>query len=133
MEAVAILHSRGFGRLKLLSYFKEGIGAWRHCLFASDNFPSGLYETPEPKALGSLPNPPLAIGSTAEQVADNIALKYPDICDAATGQDENYVNWYRTILKEYPGELLIMESRDTAAITTSAETDSTFQKNIATY
>jgi hypothetical protein len=25
MEAVAILHSRGFVRLKLLSYFKEGI------------------------------------------------------------------------------------------------------------
>ena len=49
MEAVAVLHARGYGLLKLYCYVKEGLGQWRHWLFASDAFPHGL--DPEPAAV----------------------------------------------------------------------------------
>jgi len=55
MEAVAVLHARGYGRLKLLCYIKEGLMVWRHGLFVADTFPRHMRELINRTGVGSLP------------------------------------------------------------------------------
>lgn len=116
MDAVAELHRRGHGRLKLFAYVKEGLGVWRHWLFASDAFPSSAAELPRPLAHGSLPGGAIANGSTASELADAIVTSFPDLVAAATGDDAEYVEWYRRMLEAEPDGVLEMESPRRATV-----------------
>lgn len=116
MEAVSVLHERGFGRLKLFCYFKEGLGAWRHMLFVSDTFPDHIRDLPELTVHCSLPGWPVSWGNTPEEIADGIIAKYPQLMEAALGSDDPYVTWYRSVLAENPKGILQMESSKVAVI-----------------
>lgn len=115
MEALAALHQRGYGRLKLYCYVKEGI-AWRYWVFASDDFPDDIGAWPGPKCHGSLPGIAQFGGVTVEEVAESVLKRCPDIAEAARGQDENYVAWYRDLLAAHPDGILEMESPFRASI-----------------
>lgn len=117
MEALAVLHQRGYGRLKLYCYVKEGLGAWRHWIFASDEFPNSIGAWDGPKRGGSLPGMACFEGVTADDVADDILSRYPRLAEAARGQDEVYVSWYMQMLADYPEGILEMESPYRATIT----------------
>lgn len=116
MEAIALLHRRGFGRLKLFCYIKEGLGAWRHGLFASNTFPESMRDLPGPNATGSLPGAAVAEGGSPEEVADDIVLKYPELADAALGSDPEYVAWYERLITAHPQGVVEMESPHVAII-----------------
>jgi hypothetical protein len=116
MEAVALLHQRGCGRLKLYCYIKEGLGAWRHWVFASDEFPDDVVTWAGPKSHGSLPGQESFHGFTVEEVAESILAQCPDVAEAARGQDESYVVWYREMLAAHPDGVLEMESPLRASI-----------------
>lgn len=72
MEALAVLHQRGYGRLKLHCYIKEGLGVWRHCVFASDEFPDNIQAWPGPRCHGSIPGHAAFDGGTVEEVAESV-------------------------------------------------------------
>lgn len=116
MEALAVLHQRGYGRLKLFCYIKGGLGAWRHWLFASDEFPNNVVAWQGPKHGGSLPGWAIFSGTTAQEVADDILSRYPHLAQAARGKDEVYVSWYQQMLADYPDGILEMESPYRASI-----------------
>lgn len=116
MEAIAILHTRDYGLLKLFSYVKNGVGAWRHWIFASAVFPYNIWDWPGATAHGSLPGLAFCEGSTAEDVAESIKSYAPDLMEAARGNHRIYVDWYRNVLQTYPHGILIMESPKRAEI-----------------
>lgn len=116
MEAVSTLHARGFGLLKLVCYVKEGLGQWRHWIIASGEFPSNIWHWPGQNAFGSIPVKPLFFGNTPNEVAQSMLELAPEVLNAARGEDEVYVNWYRGMLLTYPGQVLIMESAREAEI-----------------
>ena len=116
MEALAVLHQRGYGRLKLYCYVKEGLGAWRHWVFASDEFPDNIWAWAGPKCHGSLPGMSPFQGFTVEEVAESVLARCPDVAEAARGHDENYVAWYRQMLAAHPDGILAMESPLRASI-----------------
>ncbi len=116
MEAVAVLHARGYGLLKLCCYIKEGLGQWRHWVLASDAFPEnmGLWEGVQVR--GSIPGWPAFEGRTAQEVANSILATQPELLEAGRGEDEIYVRWYRNMLVAYPDGILEMESPWKASI-----------------
>jgi len=116
MEALAVLHRRGYGRLKLYCYIKEGLGAWRYWVFASDEFPDSIGAWRGPKRSGSLPGMTTFDGGTAEEVAESILARCRNVVEAAQGHDESYVAWYREMLATYPDGILEMESAHSASI-----------------
>lgn len=116
MEAVSVLHQRGFGHLKLFCYFKEGLGAWRHMLFASESFPDHIRDLPEPIASGSLPGWPVSQGKTPEEIADGIIAKHPRLAEAAFGGEDPYAIWYRNVLAMHAEGIIQMESSKVAKI-----------------
>jgi len=116
MEALAVLHRRGYGRLKLYCYVKEGLGAWRHWVFASDEFPDSIGAWRGPQRSGSYPGMTTFDGGTAEEVAESILARCRDVVEAAHGHDESYVAWYREMLANYPDGILVMESAHSASI-----------------
>ncbi len=116
MEAVALLHDEGYGRLKIYCYIKSGLGAWRHYLFAADRFLQRISDLPKPIASGSLPDWPIAAGSTAELIAKSLLEKFPELLHAAVGEDSTYTNWYRLLLQQYPTSVLLMERQDIARL-----------------
>lgn len=116
LEAVRELHARGFGKLKIFCYVKEGIGAWRHSLFASESFPDRESHIPRPRADGSLPDWPVAEGETGEEIAAEILRRRPDLCASAKGLDSEYVTWFSNVLAQFPDGILTMDRPDAAAI-----------------
>ena len=110
MEAVAVLHARGYGLLKLYCYVKEGLGQWRHWLFASDAFPHGLAGWPGITTHGSIPSRPLFEGSTPQEVAESMLEQAPRVLENARGEDHTYVDWFRDMLLTHPDGVLEMES-----------------------
>lgn len=116
MEAIAVLHAEGYGLLKLSCYVKEGLGAWRYFVFGSDSFPENVWVWPGAKVVGSIPNDPALVGDTAQEIAGSIHAQYQEILDAAHGEDDTYVNWYRKILAAFPAGILEMESPGKVAI-----------------
>ena len=116
LEAVAVLHERGYGRLRVHCYLKDGIGAWRHTLFAANTYPStqGFVDIPKPWARGSLPGLSVAEGVSAVDVADVIEQKFPKLLDAARGSDSTYEYWYRELLAAHPGRVLEIDPPDSA-------------------
>lgn len=116
MEALAVLHQRGYGRLKLFCYVKDGLGAWRHWIFASDEFPNNIVAWQGPKQGGSLPGWGIFSGATAEEVADDILSRHPHLAEAARGRDDVYVSWYQQMLADHPEGILEMESPCRASI-----------------
>jgi len=116
MEALAVLHRRGYGRLKLYCYVKEGLGVWRHSVFASDEFPDSILAWRGRKFSGSLPGWASFDGETVEEVAESILARHQTVAEAARGHDESYVAWYREMLATYPDGILEMESAHSASI-----------------
>jgi hypothetical protein len=116
LEAIAILHKQGFGRLKIFCYVKAGLGAWRHNLFAADYFPEKLENLPLPIAHGTLPGWPVSGEGSPEAIALQILNKHPQLCANAKGNDEAYVGWFSTLLKDYPNDILEMEGPNVARI-----------------
>jgi hypothetical protein len=116
LEAVAVLHERSYGRLKVHCYVKDGLGAWRHTLFAASSYPiaRGFSDLPTPWAHGSLPGSPVAKGLTAVEVADAIERKFPELLDAARGSDSEYELWYRELLAAHPGCVFEIETPNSA-------------------
>ncbi len=116
MESVAELHKRGYGRLKLFCYLKEGVAAWRHWLFADDKFPDTWEAIPKPKLHGSVPwlSSPTFDGDTVEEAADRFVLTNPELAEAARGTDPGYVNWYAEMISMDPFAILEMESSTVA-------------------
>jgi hypothetical protein len=112
METIAELHRRGYGRLKLFSYTKEGISAWRHCLFASDQFPQSLSDLPKARVFSSIPwfSTPTVQGRSAADAADKFIAKNPELMSAAHGVDPAYVAWFANMLEANPNGILDMES-----------------------
>lgn len=116
MEAVNILHKRGYGLLKLVSYIKEGLGEWRYFLFAGDVFPDHIASWPGPMIRGSIPSLHRLDGDTPFQIAAAIEAQGADLLKTAKGSDETYVNWYTEVLRQYPDQVLLMESPDYAEV-----------------
>ena len=118
METVAELHRRGYGRVKLFCYIKEGLGAWRHWLFASDSFPSSASELPHPALHGSIPWlwTPTIEGDSPVDAAKNFIESQPEIISDALGEDTVYVQWYSKMLESNPSGILEMESPNEAKI-----------------
>lgn len=114
MEAVGILHSRGYGLLKLFSYIKEGLGQWRYFLFAGDVFPYNIASWPGPRIWGSIPSYHRLDGDTPAEVATFIEERGVNLLSAAKGSDPIYVNWYAEVLQRHPLDVLLMESPDRA-------------------
>jgi hypothetical protein len=112
METIAELHRRGYGRLKLFSYTKEGIGAWRHWLFASDSFPDSVSDLPKSKVGGSIPWlwTPTVVGHSVANAAEKFSAQNPELMLAALGADPIYVSWYANMLEACPMGVLDMES-----------------------
>lgn len=114
VESVEILHRQGYGKLKLTSYVKDGIMAWRHWLFASDSFPT-CWETYQKRRLGgSSISSPVAFGESATEVAEILLMKNPEFFETAKGSDPIYENWYREMLIANPVGVLEMEFPHTA-------------------
>lgn len=116
MEAVGELHRRGYGRLKLYCYIKEGLGRWRHILVAADDFPSDPLRMPPEcvlfgpadEAYGCDFTDPVALADSFEGDRDFFSL--------ARGLDEAYVTWYREMLEQTaPWGIVTMESPDKAS------------------
>ncbi|MBK6614945.1 hypothetical protein [Ottowia sp.] len=116
MEAVAVLHARGYGLLKLYCYIKEGLGQWRHWVLASDAFPENIGLWDGVQVRGSIPGRPAFDGRTAEEVANSILANRPELLEAGRGEDGIYVRWYRNMLVAYPDGILEMESPWEASI-----------------
>jgi len=112
METVAELHGRGYGRLKLFSYIKEGLGAWRHWFFAGDTFPTQSSDIPEPFVHGSIPwlTTPTVSGTSPSDAADRFIIAHPDLMARANGYDDVYVPWYGELLASGVQGVLEMES-----------------------
>ena len=107
IEAVSALHEAGYGRLRLLCYIKEGLGAWRHRLFAADEFEiMGSTSTP----LASLPGWPLVRGESIQEIMDNLQTQYPALLEQARGEIGEYAVWLKQILASYPEGILEMET-----------------------
>jgi len=121
MEAVAVLHRRGYGRLKLYCYVKEGLGAWRHWVIASDAFPDNIWAWDGPKCQGSLPGMSPFQGQSAEEVAESVLARCPALVEAARGKDEIYVAWFDELLAAHPDGILEMESPLRASIVGDGE------------
>ena len=113
MEAVRVLHKKGYGRLRLLCYVKEGLPAWRHKLFASDEF---AFESGSVVSEGSLPGWPVVRGETPEQIADRIEEKFPDLMMLARGEPGRYAAWFAEVLDTYPEGILEMEVSNSASL-----------------
>lgn len=107
LEAVSALHDAGFGRLRLLCYVKEGLGAWRHRLFVADKFEI-MSSTATP--LASLPGWPLVRGDTVAEIVDNLKIKFPELMEQARGDIDEYAVWLKHILISHPDGILEMES-----------------------
>ncbi len=118
MQAIVELHKQGYGRLKLFCYIKEGIGEWRHWLFASDCFPESISQLPKPNLHGSIPHwlEPTLAGNTPAEAAEDFIKLHPDIAAAAVGSDPIYVPWFASIVNQCANESFEMESRFKARI-----------------
>jgi len=116
MEAIELLHSYGYGRLKLYSYLKDGLPAWRYILFAADCFPSKVDDLPKPLVCGSVPTWIIADGESKSELAEALLSKYPELFKSAHGRDDIYVSWYRRMLSDHPDDILLMERQDIAEI-----------------
>lgn len=116
LDSIALLQIEGYGRLKIYCYIKEGLGAWRHNIFAGDKFPTHLPDLPKPVAHGSLPDWPVVGGNDAESVARNLLRKFPDLFVNAKGMDDIYTNWFQSTLRAHPGSVIVMERQDIARL-----------------
>jgi hypothetical protein len=118
METVGELHDRGYGRLKLFCYIKEGLGVWRNFLFVGDNFPGSISQLPKPILSGSIPwlSTPTVEGGSPVDAADNFIKTHPEFSSLAVGRDDIYVNWYKNMLRLHKAGVLEMESPFVAKI-----------------
>ena len=130
MEMIAELHERGYGRLKLFCYTKEGLGVWRSFLFVGDSFPDCISELPKPilNGTGYWLSTPADEGCSASHAADDFIKTHHDFLSMAIGKDEVYVNWYSNMLRLHKNGVLEMESPFVAKIN-DHEIDAPYQRN----
>lgn len=113
VEAISLLQEAGYGNARINCYIKEGLGAWRHQIFASEAF-----EKTKDKSTGlfSIPGNPIAAGDTAEEIANEIIKNYPQIMAAAKSPPTAYSLWLKEVLKDNPDGVFQMELPDAAFI-----------------
>jgi len=113
VEAISLLQEAGYGNIRINCYIKEGLGAWRHQIFASEAF-----EKKKDKSTGlfSIPGNPIATGETAEEIANEIIKNYPEIMGAAKSPPTAYSSWLKEALKDNPDGAFQMELPDVAII-----------------
>lgn len=116
MEGVAKLHQRGFGRLKLLSYVKEGLGAWRVFLFAGDQWPDQLSDIPEPSFSCRNVEGDLPAFESGMEAARVLEERIPTVLKAARGRDAVYEQWFARLLEDHPVGILVMEDAERARV-----------------
>lgn len=103
MEMVAELHQRGYGKLKLSCYVKEGIGAWRNTLFAADRWQGRHYDD---EVFGW----EITNATDPQQAADEFMKSESEFLQAAQGHDPVYEAWYAKMLAfSAPDGILEME------------------------
>lgn len=113
VAAVSRLHAAGYGRLRILCYVVEGLGVWRHQLFASDGF--SLDDAPKTK-LCSLPDWGIAKGVNSRVLASVLLRDFPKLMVAAKGPIGDYAFWLRKLLLQHPGAVLEMQEPEHALI-----------------
>jgi hypothetical protein len=116
MEAVGELHGRGYSRLKLYCYIKEGLGRWRHILVAADDFPEEPLQLPGECVLFEPADFAFRRDFTDPfALADDFESQH-SFFSHARGLDEAYVTWYREMLEQTaPWGIIMMESPDRAS------------------
>lgn len=113
LAAVSRLYHAGYGRLRIRCYVKEGLGAWRHCLFASDEFNTADRCATD---LYSLPGYPIADGRGSRAIAAELVTHYPRILEAAKGPPGEYATWLKQLLLLHPGCVFQMETPEYATV-----------------
>lgn len=113
VTAVSRLHQAGYGRLRILCYVKEGLGVWRHRLFASDGFDR---ESESMTRLYSLPGRPIADGRDSRAIAAELVVQYPGLMAEAKGPPGDYAFWLRRLLLRHPGCVFEMEAPEHALV-----------------
>ena len=116
MEAVAALHASGYGRLKLFSYVKDGLGAWRHGLFAADHYPTAGEGPPRLWGSGSMPGWSVADGDSVAEVVNSLRRGLSKQLELALGADDAYVAWFRDVLDRHPDGVIEMEDASSAKV-----------------
>lgn len=118
LDVIARLHSKGFGRLKLICYTKDGVGAWRYLVFAADDFPDGRIHSniPQPLVRGSYPDWKLIQDTDVEAAAASFAAENQELMRAAQGSDVVYTEWFSSVAALARGARLEMERADLARI-----------------
>ena len=114
MEMIKELHNLGYEKIRLYCYIKEGLGEWRHFIFAHDYLPSTEYNYPEP-------NVDADYALSGSKTPRDAALKFisinPEISLAGKGKDPFYRAWYSALLERCgPGSVMEMESAKGAII-----------------
>jgi hypothetical protein len=113
LEAVRVLHQRGFGLLKIHCYVKEGLGAWRHRFFSAPTFSHTTSDQQPPSTeLFSLPDWPISEAPDPVSIADDVAARLSAFLQRCEGVDTDYVAWYAELLDRHPGCGLEIEGRD---------------------
>ena len=99
LDMIVTLHKKGYGLLKLLCYTKEGLGAWRHMVFAADTFPDGRIRAniPEPKVFCSFRDMPLARHIDPETSGILFLASNSELGQRAIGNDSRYTSWFSSI------------------------------------
>jgi len=109
IEAVLLLHKRGYGKLRLEAGLSPSGGHWRYRLHATDSKVRGRH--------GSLgDNTEFDWGGVANEnpaeLADSIMHDLPDLMAAAKGQDTAYEEWLSEIAAESAPDGLFIELWD---------------------
>jgi hypothetical protein len=111
--AVVLLHDRGYGRLRVTAYVKEGLGAWRYRLFASDDFDTRAQPTTQ---IASLPGNALVQGSDPVSIANAIEASFPELMASALGPSGPYAIWLKKITATQGDQTFEMEEGSVAQL-----------------
>lgn len=122
MEIIGELHKLGYGKLKLYSYIKEGMGRLQFIFFVDEKLPSSLQEAKQRIFHWStypLPDYP-DLSLPPHEAAKDFVTHHSDSIEAARGMDSVYVEWFAKMLKlTAPFGTLIMEFPDRVTISNS--------------
>lgn len=115
-KMVVYLHKRGLGLLKFACYTKEGLGAWRHLLFASRYFPptNDHSNLPKPFLFGSFRDILLAKRINPETAGDYFISENVELAAACQGDDYPYISWFASVAKIQFGQVFEMEHPEIA-------------------
>ncbi|MDF1739683.1 MAG: hypothetical protein P1U86_11025 [Verrucomicrobiales bacterium] len=107
--AVAELHRRGYKKLRINAGLSPSGCHWRYHLLTSDSSvkgPSGSLTNQLNMNWGDTPD------SSPGELAEAIIRKFPDLIEAAKGEDNTYAAWLSEIVEESAPDGLFIEFWD---------------------